>query len=151
VQLATFRRFLQLAIDVEKPVVIHSRDAEEDTISLIEESGLRHGVLHCFTGSRAMAEAALDLGFHLSFSGIVTFKNGAELLAIAADTPKDRLLVETDAPFLAPIPFRGKTNEPAYVRHTAQRIAEARGESLESLAHQTFHNACAFYGWGPDR
>ena len=145
-QLDAFRRFLALAIEVDKPVVIHSRDAEEDTIALIRESGLRRGVLHCFTGSRAMAEEALDLGFHVSFSGIVTFKNGADLLAIAADIPADRILVETDSPYLAPVPFRGKTNEPSYVRHTAEKIADARGISLEEFSHLTFQNACQFYG-----
>ena len=147
VQKSVFRRFLQLAIDVDKPVVIHSRDAEEDTIALIEESGLRQGIIHCFTGSREMAIASLDLGFHLSFSGIVTFKNGADLLAIAAEIPADRLLIETDSPYLAPTPYRGKTNEPAYVRHTAEKIAQARGITLEELSRQTFDNASRLYRW----
>ncbi len=147
VQKAVFRQFLQLSEAVDKPVVIHSRDAEEDTLELLRESGVRRGVLHCFTGSREMAEAALELGFHISFTGIVTFKNGADLLAIARDTPADRIMVETDAPFLAPVPRRGKTNEPAYVAHTAAAIAEARGESLEDFAEQTYQNACEFYGW----
>ncbi len=146
-QRQVFRRFLQLAIDVDKPVVIHSREAEEDTIELLKEVGNSRGILHCFSGSREFAEAGLELGFHISFSGIPTFNSARKLLDIASDVPADRILVETDAPFLAPVPKRGRTNEPAFVRHTAARIAEARGESLEDFSRQTFQNACEIYDW----
>ncbi len=147
VQKDAFRSFLQLAKDVNKPVVIHSRDAEQDTLDLIDEVGMTGGILHCFTGSRPFAEELLDRGFHISFSGIVTFKSGREILEIARDVPAERLLVETDSPYLAPVPFRGKKNQPAYVYHTAQTIAEIRGESLEALAAQTYANACEVFGW----
>ena len=146
-QRAVFRRFLELAMEVDKPVVIHSREAEEDTIEIIREVGNRRGILHCFAGSRQFAEAGLELGFHISFSGIATFNSTEELRRIAAEVPEDRILVETDAPFLAPVPKRGRTNEPAYVRHTASAVAEARGQSLPEFAQQTFDNACRLYGW----
>lgn len=146
-QRQVFRRFLQLAIDVDKPVVIHSREAEQHTIDLLREVGNRKGILHCFSGSRQMAEAGLELGFHISFSGIPTFNSANELRDIAADVPDDRILVETDAPFLAPVPKRGQTNEPAFVRHTAARIAEARGQSLHEFSRLTFENACRVYNW----
>ncbi len=146
-QRRAFRAFLQMSQAVNKPVIIHSREAEEDTLKLIDEAGVRGGILHCFTGSRAMAEALWERDFYLSFSGIVTFKNGAELLAIARDTPAERILVETDSPYLAPIPFRGKLNEPSYVRHTAAMIAQAREVELEAFAAQTWDNACRVFGW----
>lgn len=146
-QREVFRRFLELAIDVDKPVVIHSREAEEDTIEIIREVGNRRGILHCFSGSREFAERGLELGFHISFSGIPTFKSAQQLRAIARDIPSDRILVETDAPFLAPVPRRGKTNEPAFVKHTAACIAEARGASLEDFSRLTFENACRIYDW----
>lgn len=144
-----FREFLKLANEVNKPVIIHSRDAEEDTLEALRETGTTTGILHCFTGSRKMAEALVtEFDFHISFSGIVTFKNGRDLLEIAAQVvPEDRLLVETDSPYLAPIPFRGKPNQPGYVRYTAEAIAAARGMSLEDLASVTSANARRIYGW----
>lgn len=146
-----FREFLQLSKEVSKPIIIHSRDAEEDTLQALRDTGVNTGILHCFTGSRAMAEALVtEFDFHLSFSGIVTFKNGRELLEIAAEVvPLNRVLVETDSPYLAPVPFRGKTNQPAYVRHTAAAVAEARGMSLEDFAVQTTKNAKEVYGFSP--
>lgn len=147
VQKEVFRRFLELAMDVDKPVVIHTRDAEEDTINILKEVGIRRGILHCFSGSADLAQAGLELGFHISFSGIATFKNAKDILQVAVDTPSDRIMVETDAPFLAPSPNRGKTNEPAFVRFTAQKIAEARGTTLEDFAALTFENASRLYDW----
>ena len=125
------------------PLVVHTRDAEEDTAEILEravnEGGVR-GVLHCFTGSRALAEKALDLGFYISLSGIVTFKNARELQETAKIVPGDRLLVETDSPFLAPVPHRGQVCEPAFVADTARFLAELRGIDVETLAQQTTSN-----------
>ena len=125
------------------PLVVHTRDAEEDTAGILEravnEGGVR-GVLHCFTGSRALAEKALDLGFYISLSGIVTFKNARELQETAKIVPGDRLLVETDSPFLAPVPHRGQVCEPAFVADTARFVAELRGIDVETLAQQTTSN-----------
>ena len=147
VQRAVFRRFLGLARDVDKPVVIHSREAEEDTIDILREEGNDRGILHCFAGSTDFAEAGLDLGFHISFSGIATFGSAEEIREVAAMVPDDKILVETDAPFLAPGPKRGETNEPAFVRHTAEVVADARGVSLDKLAALAFDNACDIYDW----
>lgn len=146
-QKASFRAHLRLAEEVDKPVVIHSREADEDTIELIEESGVRRGIVHCFTGSRWMAERLFELDFYLSFSGIATFESAGELREIAADVPEERILVETDSPFLAPEPKRGKTNRPAYVRHTAEAIARARGENLEEFAETVWENAARVFQW----
>jgi len=143
-----FRTFLEMSEDVDKPVVIHSRDADEDTIELLEETGVTGGILHCFTGGRRMAERLFELDFYISFSGIVTFGDD-ELESIAADVPDDRILFETDSPFLAPEPNRGKTNQPAYVRHTAEYLADLRGVELEKLADQVWRNAARVFDW-PD-
>ena len=125
------------------PIVVHTRDAEEDTAAIlseaVEEEGVT-GVLHCFTGSEWLARKGLDLGLFVSLSGIVTFKNAKDLQGVARIIPADRLLVETDAPFLAPVPNRGKTCEPAYVTDTARFLAELRGEPAEQLAEQTTAN-----------
>lgn len=147
VQQEVFRTLLALSAEVGKPVIIHSRDAEEDTVRLIKESGVTGGILHCFSGSRAFAEAVIELDFYVSFSGIVTFKSARELLEIARDVPADRLLIETDAPYLAPVPMRGKRNQPAFVRHTAEAIAEIRGLELEQLAALTWENASRVFNW----
>lgn len=124
------------------PVIVHTRDAREDTIKLIADHGCREaaGVLHCFTESWEMAKAALDLNFYISISGIVTFKNAGELREVAKNIPPDRLLVETDSPYLAPVPYRGKSNQPRYVRAVAEYVAELRGVPLEQLAQQTSDN-----------
>ena len=131
------------AIDHDLPVVIHSRDAEDDTIAILRQHPKARGVIHCFSGSREFARKSLDLGFFISFSGIVTFKKSTELQEIAKFVPLDRLLIETDAPFLAPTPFRGKVNEPAYVVHTAEKIAQLLELPLEKIAQQTLEN---FFG-----
>jgi TatD DNase family protein len=125
------------------PLVVHTRDAEEDTAAILERAvnagGVR-GVLHCFTGSRTLAEKALGLGFYVSLSGIVTFKNAQDLQETAKIIPDERLLVETDSPFLAPVPHRGQTCEPAFVADTARFVAELRGVDAETLAQQTTAN-----------
>jgi len=142
-QIASFSQHIQAAVAADLPLVIHTREAEEATFQLLEEAVRQaplRGVIHCFTGTRPFAEQMLNLGFYLSFAGIVTFKNAAALQEIAAFVPLDRLLVETDAPYLAPHPHRGKTNEPAFVVHTAQKIADLKGVSLCQVAQQTTQN-----------
>jgi len=143
VQLEVFRRQLRLARDLALPVIIHTREAEAETIALLKSewagSGLG-GVMHCFSGSLWLAQQALDLGFSLSFSGILTFKKAQELRTIAQQVPLHRLLVETDCPFLAPVPFRGKRNEPAYVVEVARCLAEIREVRLEEIALITTSN-----------
>lgn len=139
-----FRTHIRAARRCAKPLIIHTRESAADTIRLMREerAGEPGGVMHCFTETREVAEQALDLGFYISFSGIVSFKNAEALRDVARFVPADRLLVETDSPYLAPMPFRGKTNQPAYVRHVAQAIADARGESLATVAEAT---TCNFF------
>ncbi|QFT54702.1 TatD family hydrolase [Microbulbifer sp. THAF38] len=141
-QQQSFIAHLQAAGQVGLPVIVHTRDAREDTIQLIRQHGNLQtaGVLHCFTESWEMAKAALDLNYYISLSGIVTFKNAGDLRDVARKLPLDRLLVETDSPYLAPIPYRGKPNIPAYVREVAEFIAELRGISYEQLAEITTEN-----------
>lgn len=141
-QRALFRDQLALARRAAKPVIIHTREAWEDTFAILEASGLgpAGGIMHCFSGGPEHAQRALDLGFHISFSGIVTFPKAAAVHAAARMVPDARLLVETDAPYLAPVPHRGKRNEPAFTVLTAQRLAELRGASLESIAAVTTAN-----------
>src|ERR1700733_13904414 len=122
------------------PLIIHAREADEEIAAILAAEKPPPGVLHCFTGSRALAEAAIDLGFYISISGIVTFRNAEDLSAIVRDLPLDRLLVETDAPYLAPIPYRGKRNEPAFVAATANVVAELKGIGSEALAAATTKN-----------
>lgn len=138
----SFRIHLQAAARLRKPVIVHSREAREDTLALIREASDLEvgGVLHCFTESWEMARAALDLNFYISFSGIITFKNAAELREVVKQVPLDRLLVETDSPYLAPIPFRGKSNEPKYTREVAQCVADLKGLSLEEIGTITTAN-----------
>jgi TatD DNase family protein len=142
-QQTAFRRFLALAKRLDLPVSIHLRDADSDAAAIVAEEGLgpAGGVIHCFSGDAESARIFLDLGLHLSFSGIVTFKTAEPLREAARIVPPDRLMIETDAPFLAPIPHRGKRNEPALVRYTAAMLAQVRGESLDSLASRTSENA----------
>ncbi len=142
-QRAVFRRFLRLAHELALPVVIHTRDAEPDTVRILQEerAELLGGVIHCFTGTEYLADAALDLGFALSFSGVLTFKNADPLRAIARRLPRDRVLVETDCPYLTPVPHRGKKNEPAFVVHVAAKLAELWGLSLEEVQRITGENA----------
>lgn len=143
IQETVFRTHIEAARAAALPLVVHTRDADELTARILTETasdgGLR-GVLHCFTSSQELARHALDLGFYISFSGIVTFKNAEDLRATAKFVPLDRMLVETDAPFLAPVPKRGKRNEPAFVRHTAEFLANLRGISLAELTAATTAN-----------
>jgi TatD DNase family protein len=143
VQEACFRRSIRLAHQVGKPLVIHVREAEEACLRLLREEGVpaAGGVIHCFTGDARAALAWLELGLHVSVAGIVTFKTAEAIREAVKLVPDDRLLVETDAPFLAPVPFRGKRNEPAHVRLVAQKVAEVRGQSLEQVAALTTANA----------
>jgi len=137
-----FRTHIRAAIEVGKPLVIHNREATADTLRLMAEEGAGRvgGILHCFTENWEVAEAALAMGFHLSLSGIVTFKNALTVKDVARRVPLDRLLVETDSPYLAPVPYRGKINQPGYVRHVAEEIARLRGISFEALAAATTDN-----------
>ena len=141
-QRARFRTHIRAARSCAKPLIIHTRNSAADTLRLMQEEGADQvgGVMHCFTETLEVAKLALDLNFHISFSGIVSFKNAEALRDVARFVPSDRLLVETDAPYLAPMPFRGKTNQPAYVRHVAQAVADARGENLASVAEATTRN-----------
>ncbi len=135
-----FRAHMEAAEEAGLPLVIHTRDAEEDTAAMLRERPAAGGVLHCFTGSRWLAEQGLELGYYVSLSGIVTFKNAKDLQEVAKIIPRDRLLVETDAPFLAPVPNRGKTCEPAFVADTAAFVAELRDEDPAELAERTTAN-----------
>jgi TatD DNase family protein len=137
-----FRTHIRAAKQLRKPLVIHTRSSAEDTLRILKEEGGEAvgGIFHCFTESWEVAQQGLDLGFHLSFSGIVTFKNAIALKEVAARAPLDRILVETDSPYLAPVPYRGKTNEPAYVKYVAAEIAQLRGISPEAVAEATTAN-----------
>ena len=136
-----FRRQLELAAKHKLPIEIHTRDADEDTVKILREAKPQTGIVHCFTGTMWLAKNALDLGLDISFSGVITFKNAADLRDVVKFVPLDRLHVETDAPFLAPIPMRGKMNVPAYVVHTAQAVADLKGLSLDALKEATRANA----------
>lgn len=137
-----FRAHIRAARECGKPLVIHTRDAAEDTLRIMreEKAGEVGGVMHCFTETQEVADGALALGFHISFSGIVTFKNAAQLKEVARNVPMDRMLVETDSPYLAPVPHRGKTNRPGLVRHVAEEIARLRGTTLDAVAEATSRN-----------
>ena len=143
-----FRGQIALARELGLPLVIHTRDAEDDTAAILKDEmgqGRFAALLHCFTSSRALAETALELGLMISFSGVVTFKKSEDLRDIARDVPLDRILVETDAPYLAPVPHRGKRNEPAFVAATARAVAEAKGVAFEALADATRANALRLF------
>jgi TatD DNase family protein len=135
-----FRTHIRASRATGKPLIIHTRAAADDTLRIMREEGASAGVMHCFTESLAVAEAAIELGFYISFSGIVTFKSAKDLQAVARAIPLERMLIETDAPYLAPVPFRGRTNEPGYVRHVAEFIATLRGEPLDRIARATTAN-----------
>lgn len=142
-QRASFRSHITASRETGLPLIVHTRDAESDTAELLSDEmgkGAYPGVIHCFTASQEFADIALELGFYISISGIVTFKNAAALQAVAVTIPPDRLLIETDAPFLAPVPHRGRPCEPAFVADTARFLANLRGVSLETLAAQTSEN-----------
>lgn len=142
-QIANFRAHISAARALALPLIVHTRDAEGDTIGILREEmgqGAFTGLIHCFTGTQRLADAALDLGLCISASGIATFKKSEALRAVLAGVPLDRLLVETDAPYLAPVPHRGKRNEPAFVAHTASMLAELKGIASEELARVTTDN-----------
>lgn len=150
-QQASFRTHIAAARETGLPIIVHAREADEDCARILREEmeeGAFTGVIHCFTAGRAFAEQALALGFYISISGIVTFKAADDLRAIVKDIPLDRLLIETDAPFLAPVPKRGKTNEPAFVAHVAQKVAEIKGISVEDLARITSDNFFTLFAKG---
>ena len=142
-QQQNFRAHIQAARQTGLPVIVHTRDADDDTIAILEDEmakGVFTGLIHCFTGTRRLADAALGLGLYISVSGIATFKKSQDLRDVIATVPLERLLVETDAPFLAPVPHRGKTNEPAFVVHTAAMLAELKGITPQELAEATTEN-----------
>jgi TatD DNase family protein len=147
-QRARFRTHIRAARECGKPLVIHTRSAAADTLAIMREerAGEAGGVMHCFTESWEVAQGALDLGFHISFSGIVTFKNALEIKDVARRVPLERMLIETDSPYLAPVPFRGKLNEPAYVRYVAEEIARLREIPLEEVAAATSANFFRLFG-----
>jgi TatD DNase family protein len=147
-QRTRFRTHIRAARRARKPLIIHTREAAADTLRILEEEGAGEigGVFHCFTETRAVAEAALALGFHISISGIVTFKKALQIKEVAGFVPLDRLLVETDAPYLAPVPQRGKLNHPALVRHVAEEVAKLRGIDMEQLAQATTANFFRLFG-----
>ena len=137
-----FRTHIRAAIQADKPLIIHTRSASEDTIRIMRDEHAEHvgGVMHCFTESLEVAMQAIEMGFYISFSGIVTFKNALALKEVAKQVPLDRILVETDSPYLAPVPYRGKINQPAYVRYVAEEVAKLRGIDYEVLAKATTEN-----------
>ena len=147
-----FRTHIRAARQVAKPLIIHTRSASDDTLAILREegeegsAGSAGGVFHCFTETAEVARAALDLGFHISFSGILTFKNAADLREVAAFVPMDRMLIETDSPYLAPVPYRGKTNNPSYVPYVAAQIAQLRGLDTEEVGRQTSENFRRLFG-----
>src|SRR5262245_56829913 len=148
VQREVFRRQVRLAREVGRPVIIHTREADIETCDLLEAEQADEcgGVIHCFTGSHELARRALALGFYISFSGVMAFPRSETIQAVAKDVPLDRLLVETDSPFLAPPPHRGKRNEPAFVVEVARRLAELRGTTVESIGQATLENFRRLFG-----
>lgn len=137
-----FRTHIRAAVETNKPLIIHTRSASADTLRLMQEEGANRpgGVMHCFTESMEVAMAAIEMNFYISFSGIVTFKKALELKEVAKNIPLDRMLIETDSPYLAPVPFRGKMNQPCYVKHVAEEIAKLRGISVEEVGEATSAN-----------
>lgn len=137
-----FRTHIEAGKQLKKPLIIHTREARDDTMDILEQEGAEQagGIIHCFTENWDTAQRALDIGFYISLSGIVTFKNAVELQEVAKKLPLDRILIETDAPYLAPVPHRGKTNKPAFVKHVAEFLAELRGDTVENIAKATTAN-----------
>lgn len=144
-QRRAFAEQIRLARALDLPLIVHTRDAEAETLAVLRDEGPHHGVIHCFTGSLELAEAALALGFHVSFSGVVTFKRSEELREVARRVPLERMLIETDAPYLAPPPHRGKRNEPAYVVKIAEQLAELHGIEVGEIARITTDNALRLF------
>ena len=146
-QKAFFEKQINLAKEHNCPVIIHSRSASDDTISILKQNIYEKAIIHCFTESLSMAKACLDLGAFISFSGIITFKNAHELKEVVKYVPLERMLVETDSPYLAPVPHRGHENQPAYVYYVAQAVAELKNVSFEAVASQTTQNFQNLFGW----
>ena len=146
-----FRTHIRVANETGKPVIVHTRDAGDDTLKILKQENAQHcgGVIHCFTESQEFAEQALDLGFMISLSGIITFRNAETLRDIAKTIPDDRLLIETDAPYLAPVPYRGKQNQPAYVQQVAETLAQVRGTSVEHIAEVSRNNFYQLFNIAP--
>lgn len=153
IQQSAFRQHLRVACQVNKPVIVHTRDAREDTLRLLAEENVQKcgGVLHCFTEDKDTAKRLLDLGMYISFSGIVTFRNAEQIREAARYIPLERILVETDSPYLAPVPYRGKPNQPAYTRDVAEYLAVVKGVSVEQVAEQTTANFAKLFNVAPDR
>ena len=147
-----FRTHIRAARDCGRPLVVHTRSAAEDTLRILREEGAAEvgGVMHCFTETWDVAAGAMDLGFHISFSGIVTFRNAVALKDVARRVPLERMLIETDSPYLAPVPYRGKTNQPAYVRHVAEEIARLRDTPLDTVAAATTANFFRLFHIDPE-
>ncbi len=147
-----FRIHIRAARASGKPLIIHTRAASHDTLRIMEEEGAAEvgGVMHCFTESLEVAQAAIKLGFYISFSGIVTFKSARDLQEVARQVPLDRLLIETDSPYLAPVPYRGKTNEPGYVPKVAEKVAELKGVDVSQVASSSTQNFFDLFRWNPD-
>jgi TatD DNase family protein len=146
VQRAVFAKQLEIAAETGKPIVIHTREAWPDTMEMLREHWRGAGIMHCFTGDEQQAREALDLGFHLSFGGVLTFPKADAVRQAARITPDDRLLVETDCPYLAPVPHRGKRNEPSFMVETVRRLAEVRGRTVEEMAELTTANFARLFG-----
>jgi TatD DNase family protein len=147
-----FRRHIRAARECGRPLVIHTRAAAADTLAIMreEKAGEAGGVMHCFTETWDVAQGALELGFHISFSGIVTFKNALELKEVARRVPLDRMLIETDSPYLAPVPYRGKRNQPAWVRFVGEEVARLRGVTADTIARATSSNFFRLFNIHPD-
>lgn len=148
VQKEVFRKQIQLAREVQLPIIIHNREATEDVIKILEEEKASEvgGIMHCFTGSLEVAKQCMEMNFYISFGGPVTFKNAKKPKEVAIEIPMDRLLIETDCPYLTPHPFRGKRNEPSYVKYVAEQIATLKGVSVEEIGRQTSDNAMRLFG-----
>ena len=136
---------LKLAAEIDKPVTIHTRDAMGDTIDILKANKANSGIIHCYSGSKESAKILLDMGYYISFAGPLTFKNASTALEVAAYVPDDRILIETDSPYLAPVPYRGKTNTPVYVAEVAKKLSEIRNVSFDYIADLTFENAKKVY------
>ena len=147
-QQRSFRSHIRAALQADKPLIVHTRDAKEDTLRILDEEGAAHvgGVLHCFTEDWDMAERAMALNFYISFSGIITFRNADPLREVVKRMPAERILVETDSPYLAPVPHRGKPNHPAWVRYVAECVAKVRGETFDKVAAVTTENYFRLFG-----
>ncbi|MWN89409.1 YchF/TatD family DNA exonuclease [Gilliamella sp. Pra-s65] len=144
-QQENFKEHIRLGRKLNKPIIVHTRNAKQDTLRILKDEHVHSGVLHCFTEDIETAKQLLDIGFYISFSGIITFKNAEALRDVAKYVPLDRILVETDSPYLAPVPHRGKENQPAYVREVAQYLSALKGVSLEEIAQKTTANFCRLF------